>query len=303
MNARFLTQRLALLLTVAMLSQVVTSESLAQSEQAAPPQQSITVGKLIRSGRTQNGKPKFALLDAEGNITGYVVPAAGLNISPYVNQEVGVTARASKQGSDGLPYILAQNATPLSGTGNDTTLSSGKSRGTADDVFSDEELEFALDEKPASSPAARSYPARPTANEPQLLSNDRSFQQLGANRMRDGQIRRTNMQMPYEGEVIVDDSGMGMPFQGSSCGDPGCTSCGGGYGYGCTMNTAGPCGPSGHFWARAEYLLWWTKGMNVPPLVTTSPGTALPQNAGVLGQDTSVLYGDGDILDNARNGG
>jgi hypothetical protein len=51
--------------------------------------------------------------------------------------------------------------------------------------------------------------------------------------------------------------------------------------------------PNG-FWFRGEYLLWWSKAGNVPPLVTTSPaGTPQPQ-AGVLGQDgTTVLFGDG----------
>ena len=37
------------------------------------------------------------------------------------------------------------------------------------------------------------------------------------------------------------------------------------------------------FWLRAEYLLWWGKSANLPPLATTSPqGTAYDQ-AGVVG--------------------
>ena len=43
----------------------------------------VTIGKLIRAGRTQHGKPKFALLDDEGNIASHVVPVAGLNLSKY----------------------------------------------------------------------------------------------------------------------------------------------------------------------------------------------------------------------------
>src|SRR5438094_672952 len=31
------------------------------------------------------------------------------------------------------------------------------------------------------------------------------------------------------------------------------------------------CGPTGTIWGRVEYLLWWTKGDRLPPLVTTSP--------------------------------
>lgn len=61
---------------------------------------------------------------------------------------------------------------------------------------------------------------------------------------------------------------------------------------------------SNNYWARTEALLWWGKGMAVPPLVTTSTvGTAQGQ-AGVLGQpNTSILFGDGNIVDDERWGG
>lgn len=59
-----------------------------------------------------------------------------------------------------------------------------------------------------------------------------------------------------------------------------------------------PCcaGPSGYFWVRAEYLLWWTKGMDVPPLASTG-------STGALGApDTTVLYGGEPILKTALSG-
>ncbi len=51
------------------------------------------------------------------------------------------------------------------------------------------------------------------------------------------------------------------------------------------------CGDScGLFWMRADYLLWWTRGARLPPLVTTSPIGTPP---GLLGQPTTeVLFGD-----------
>lgn len=57
-------------------------------------------------------------------------------------------------------------------------------------------------------------------------------------------------------------------------------------------------------WVRADYLLWSTEGMNVPPLVTTSP-TGTPRSmAGVLGEEgTSVLFGDSTIFEDSRSGG
>jgi hypothetical protein len=52
---------------------------------------------------------------------------------------------------------------------------------------------------------------------------------------------------------------------------------------------------------RADILGWWTKGMNVPPLVTAGPSQNQP---GVIGEPgTEILYGGGEILDRARVGG
>ncbi len=57
------------------------------------------------------------------------------------------------------------------------------------------------------------------------------------------------------------------------------------------------------FWIRGEYLLWWTSGMQIPPLVTTSPDGTPLEDAGVLGlPTTTILYGDQEILDGTRNG-
>ena len=77
----------------------------------------------------------------------------------------------------------------------------------------------------------------------------------------------------------------------------GCSSCNPGV-LGCT-----PCGPWGRHWVRVQYLLWWMKGMPLPPLVTSSPGSTPAGDAGVLGLSTTdVLYGNGDALDRARSG-
>lgn len=62
-------------------------------------------------------------------------------------------------------------------------------------------------------------------------------------------------------------------------------------------------GDSSCYSARAEYLLWWTRGMNTPPLATTSPIGTPQAQAGVLGQPgTTILFGNGDLVDDARSG-
>jgi hypothetical protein len=69
------------------------------------------------------------------------------------------------------------------------------------------------------------------------------------------------------------------------CGDPGC-------------RVLEPCCglPLNSLWWEADYLLWWTKGMAIPPLVTGGSSGALDAS------DLQILYGDSTILDDARSG-
>lgn len=75
-------------------------------------------------------------------------------------------------------------------------------------------------------------------------------------------------------------------------GEPVCDSCG--------FEACGGCevGPSGRYWAHADYLGWSLNGMYAPALVTE----AERGNKGAIGPDTTVVYGDGGLLDNYRNG-
>ena len=61
------------------------------------------------------------------------------------------------------------------------------------------------------------------------------------------------------------------------------------------------CGPPGRIWLRADYLLWWTSGMRLPPLVTTSPQGTDPAQAGVL-RNAEILYGEQTIDTGGRSG-
>ncbi len=50
------------------------------------------------------------------------------------------------------------------------------------------------------------------------------------------------------------------------------------------------------FWARSEFLAWWTKGFATPPLLTNSPAGTDASQAGVLGAaGTGVLLGGNDL--------
>jgi hypothetical protein len=89
-----------------------------------------------------------------------------------------------------------------------------------------------------------------------------------------------------EGEMIYEDGGI-------MSGDIG----------GAEVGYAGPY-VNPLVWARADYLLWWTKGMDVPALVSSSPAGTVQDEAGVLGlRNTSVLFGDDQINGDSRGGG
>src|SRR5262245_45436460 len=67
---------------------------------------------------------------------------------------------------------------------------------------------------------------------------------------------------------------------------------------------AGDCFCPPALTVRLEYLMWWSRGRNVPPLATTSPNGTPRDDAGVLGiPGTSILYGNEPIGEDFRSGG
>jgi len=65
------------------------------------------------------------------------------------------------------------------------------------------------------------------------------------------------------------------------------------------------CCLDGRHWFSVDYLAWWTKGMRVPPLVTTTTvdPPVLGSADGSLDQaGTVILFGDQEILRGQRNG-
>ena len=96
------------------------------------------------------------------------------------------------------------------------------------------------------------------------------------------------------GTILGDDLG-------AACGPDGCNHCGrfGGPGM-------GPFGRGcfGGLYVRPEYILWGTKGADLPALVTTSPDDTDQNDAGVLGvAGTEILFGGESMGSNLRSGG
>jgi hypothetical protein len=66
----------------------------------------------------------------------------------------------------------------------------------------------------------------------------------------------------------------------------------------CNLCTTGP------IWVRADYLVWWRSGLDLPALVTTAPDGTPLATAGELGQSsTTTLFGNDNERYPARPGG
>ncbi|MBN2474392.1 MAG: BBP7 family outer membrane beta-barrel protein [Pirellulales bacterium] len=56
---------------------------------------------------------------------------------------------------------------------------------------------------------------------------------------------------------------------------------------------------TGEFWIRADYVMWWTRGMRLPPLLTSSPVGYPP---GVWGEtNTETLFGNSPVHQGGRS--
>lgn len=88
-------------------------------------------------------------------------------------------------------------------------------------------------------------------------------------------------------------SSAGMPFGNSfqsGCCDGACSSC-------------TECGPDRRFWFGGEYLLWTTRSMGLPAVVTSSPVGTPRATAGVLGEpQTAIVYGGQNVDGDFRSG-
>lgn len=97
----------------------------------------------------------------------------------------------------------------------------------------------------------------------------------------------------YDGSIVIDD-------QDSVAGCSRCESNSDSNYFAC-----GSCDPcSSRFWFRAESLLWWQRGADVPTLVTSGPVNSSIADAGRLGNPaTTTLFGNSKILDGSLFGG
>ena len=115
---------------------------------------------------------------------------------------------------------------------------------------------------------------------------------IAANRVKNGERLQPIPSAPSEDDDYSGPDAESSYDAGEPCYDDECSFC-----------EVPLCSPPGRFWIRADWLMWWTSPVHLPPLVTTSPQGTLQEEAGVLGfPNTEVLFGDSFINDGGRSG-
>jgi hypothetical protein len=74
------------------------------------------VGQLTQVVSPKVGAPRYALVDASGDVRCYVTPAPGVNLQNYLGQEVGVTGTRGYMPEQRASHIMARHVTPLEGS-------------------------------------------------------------------------------------------------------------------------------------------------------------------------------------------
>ena len=279
------------LATFVLVSADPTTSGVRAEEGTSAKSHSIVTGKLIKSGQSKQGTTRFALLDPEGSVTAYVIAADDTDLGAHLNHQVGITASSARQGPDSIPYLLARKVSRLKAASHQESSPGLLPKDIEADALSAAIAEFSQ-----------------TPEEPLVdlmwKDVDRAVVKAQAEEIIAEPVPGpTTMPIPMEGSAAAPPSNYypGLPTMGmnsmlgaSDCGVPGCTSCGG------RRRFLG----RGRWYGRLEYLAWRTKGMSLPPLVTTSEIGTPVQDAGVLGLDsTRILVGNQDVLERTREGG
>lgn len=259
------------------------------------------VGRLMRNHEADKGRrsPPFVLVDKEGKPRCYVISRAGSDLSDLLSQRVGVRGSVRFMDGDPLPLIVAQAVQAVGdpvvqpaeslavkppANQSDSTVTKHPVRQAAHSRREAKPPEPTLAEIPTPAPAVEELVmVEPEADELPALKPENE----------PSSVDSFPVEMPHDAAYVEPDvfEGKNPAWDCETCGGTRCTTC----------SSCCRANDPGQWFVRAEYLLWATKGMSIPPLATTGPGAS---NPGILGQPgTVILFGDEAINGDMRSGG
>jgi hypothetical protein len=154
-----------------------------------------------------------------------------------------------------------------------------------------------IDDVPA--PRPELIPAPKTAGTPFVIPSDRPVISTPGTPIISSTPGATPAPVPFpRGDGVV----VGQMFGGDPCEcDPCCDECCCNACPTCCPCEEGRCYPGNRCYVKGEYLLWFTKGDPLPPLVTTGPLTD-PVPGSLTSPNTAILYGNNSVGGNWRSG-
>ncbi len=248
-------------------------------------------GKLICNDADNDGTAPYKLLDKWGIVQTYVRPQPGLDLQPFVGRHVWIESAGTTVRYDGTKSIRANAVTlgdrpggaplrwlPYGQAGVQSNQGNSAPRAIRQTEY----------QEPAAKPQGEPIPApQPVPSSTRASGARTAVPEPSA--------------MPADGQYAADD-GPAM-FMGPGPDGPGID--GDGCADGCGPCRGGPCSrcclPLPRNWVDLDVLLWWAKGMETPPLVTTGPSASQPGYLGSPG--TVILCGAGTVLDDMQVGG
>lgn len=250
----------------------------AAAEDANRPLRVVAYGRLERLAERQ---AKYALTDETGKVTFRLVTRTPVDLTKFVGDKVRVIGRLQSGGTPDRRLVIAERIGPT----NQIAAAHFVRQVDFDDLDPPPAFPLVPDEASDQSPRTTLSPPLEAGEVEPLDTLDTLDAydppvSINAPLLDEGQPRPMVMD---EDVKLLNDPAAGVPPE---------------------VEAAPYCITPEWLWGRADLLLWRTKSMYVPALVTTSPVGTLPEDAGVLGEDgTSVLFGNTDLFDDVRTGG
>ena len=224
---------------------------------------------VLQKHKTSAGDDQYVLCDNDGQVRYSISPGSDLPLEANVGKPVQVVGRFDSPQTSEKPLLVAQTIEP---------------KIAPPAQFAD--LQTVAGEDQNSLPPLTPIPSPSGSN---TRSND-------ASSSGDSASGNSLPEVVSEGEVVEgpllnspDGADMSEPETLLPTPDP--------------WHVA-PCGPPERMWGQVDALMWWTKELAMPPLVTTSPPGTPQAQAGVIGaQGTQVLFGNEDLFTDPRGGG
>jgi hypothetical protein len=247
---------------------------------AAGPESSRLVGKLVLNTSGDSHAPPYCVLDHWGKVVGEVSPAAGLELGAYCNRTVTLVGTMAAMPKDAPPHLVA---TRVLGADLRFHLPTADHAALQDGQPPVRPVAYQEPNAEVLSPGnAQTKPDNaPSAGQKSLL---RQPQQDNGQSMPPA-APQTPAPVTEPGPLPL----TAQPAPSFDAGEPACGAC------------DFCCPRRSRVFGQVDYLIWWTEGMAVPPLVTEGNADVNPGRLNTPG--TTILFGGDNILDGSRSGG